>query len=69
VASRHATSVGSDRSHVGITTRNRDHASHAQNSNVARISPDPGAAVGSGTFGPHPQSNCSHRPGSVIHGR
>jgi hypothetical protein len=55
-----------DRSQVGITTRNRDQASHAQNSSVARITP---GAAGSGTFGPHPQSNCSHNPGSVIHGR
>src|SRR4051794_29122593 len=66
VVSRQATSVGRVRSQVGITTRNLDHANHAQNNSVARITP---GFVGSGTFGPQPQSNCSHRPGSVIHGR
>ncbi len=64
ITSRHAISVGSVRSHVGSTTRNRDHASHAQNSSVPRGSPS-----GPGTSGPLPQSHCSHNPGSVIHGR
>ena len=59
--------MGSVRSHVGITTRNRDHASHAQNNSVCRGARS--ARVGSGTCGPHPQSNCNHNPGSVIHGR
>ncbi len=47
------------RSQTGITTRNRDQASHAQNSCVFRpvIS------------GPPPQSHCSHIPGSGTHGR
>ena len=59
VASKHDSTVGRVRSHVGITTRNRDHANHAQNSNVA-LPP---------MVGPVPQSNCSHMPGSTIHGR
>lgn len=59
------TSVGRVRSQVGITTRNRDQASQAQNNKVGRGSPPPGP----GTFGPQPQSNWSHKPGSVIHGR
>ncbi|MFI1259132.1 hypothetical protein ACH4U6_36080 [Streptomyces netropsis] len=45
------TRVGKVRSQVGITTRNRDQASHAQNSNVALGSPPSGP----GTFGPQPQ--------------
>src|SRR5208283_451850 len=53
-------SVGSVRSHTGSTTRNRDHASHAQNSSVTR-----GVPSGPGTSGPLPQSHCSHSPGSV----
>ena len=58
VASRQPSSVGKVRSHVGSTTRNRDQASHAQNNNVDRPS----------IFGPSPQSNCSHNPGSGSHG-
>ncbi len=61
VTSRHAISVGSVRSQAGSTTRNRDHASHAQNSNVAR-----GVPSGPGTCGPLPQSHCSHSPGSDL---
>jgi len=64
VASRQATSVGNVRSQVGITTRNLDQASHAQNSSVTRSTPS-----GPGTLGPVPQSHCSHSPGSLIHGR
>ena len=52
------------RSQVGITTRNRDQASHRQNSSVAR-----GGPPANGTIGPTPQSNWHHIPGSVIHGR
>lgn len=47
VASRHEISVPSVRSNVGITTRNLDHASHAQNSSV-RL----GVPSGPGTVGP-----------------
>ena len=64
VVSRHAISVGRVRSQVGITTRNLLQASHAQNSSVPRSAPS-----APGTRGPYPQSNCSHRPGSLIHGR
>ena len=64
VVSRHVNSVPSLRSQVGITTRNRDQASQAQNSNVGR-----GRPSGPNTIGPAPQSNCNHKPGSVIHGR
>jgi hypothetical protein len=59
VASRQAISEPIVWSHTGITTRNRDQASHAQNNCVLRPS----------MRGPSPQSNCSHRPGSAIHGR
>src|SRR5439155_10808355 len=59
VASRHAISVPRLWSQVGITTRNRDQASHAQNRLVLRPF----------TRGPSPQSNCSHSPGSGTHGR
>jgi hypothetical protein len=41
-----------------MTTRNRDQASHKQNSNVAR-----GAPPANGTTGPTPQSNWHHIPG------
>ncbi len=41
------------------TTRNRDHASHAQNSTVFTPS----------MTGPSPKSYCNHIPGSVTHGR
>ena len=64
VASRQVRAVPSLWSQVGITTRNRDQASHAQNSDVAR-----GRPSGPNTTGPAPQSNCNHNPGSVIHGR
>ena len=47
VASRHEIKVPRVRSHVGMTTRNRDHASHAQNSSVRR-----GVPSGPGTIGP-----------------
>lgn len=53
VAVRHPTIVA-----VGITTRNRDQASHAQNNCVLRPA----------TRGPSPQSNCTHSPGSATHG-
>lgn len=56
-----ATGVGKVRSQVGITTRNRDHASHKQNNNVAR-----GGPPAHETAGPTPQSNWHHIPGSVI---
>ena len=56
--------VGRVRSQAGITTRNRDQASHRQNSSVARAAPP-----AHGTTGPTPQSNWHHIPGSVIHGR
>ncbi len=59
VVSRQPSSVGSVRSQVGTTTRNRDQANHAQNSSVLRPA----------IFGPSPQSNCSHSPGSGTHGR
>lgn len=64
VASKQAISVGWVWSQTGITTRNLDHANQAQNNNVVRNCPP-----GPGTLGPWPQSNCNHRPGSVIHGR
>jgi hypothetical protein len=64
VASRHPINVPRVWSHAGITTRNLDHANHAQNNTVRLTVPS-----GPGTLGPSPQSNCNHRPGSVIHGR
>ena len=42
----------------GITTRNRHHASHRQNSTVAAPF----------TAGPSPKSYCAHIPGSGTHG-
>ncbi len=54
-----ATSVPRVWSQVGITTRNRYHASQAQNNDVRRAP----------MRGPSPQSNCSHIPGSGTHGR
>jgi hypothetical protein len=51
--------VGRVLSQVGITTRNRDHANHAQNRFVGRPS----------MRGPVPQSHWAHIPGSGIHGR
>ena len=57
-STQHST-VPKVRSQVGITIRNRDHASHAQNNTVGTPR----------TSGPVPQSNCNHMPGSVIHGR
>jgi len=59
VVSRHDTSVPIVRSHVARMTRNRDHASQAQNKFVRRPP----------IRGPSPQSNCSHIPGSGTHGR
>lgn len=59
VVSRQATSVPSVQSQTGITTRNRDQDSHAQNSQVRRPA----------MRGPSPQSNWSQRAGSGIHGR
>jgi len=59
VASKQAINVGSVRSQQAITTRNRDQASQAQNSDVARPA----------IVGPAPQSNCNQPPGSGIHGR
>ena len=55
----HQVRVPSCWSQAGITTRNRDQASHAANSWVFRplIS------------GPSPQSHCSHIPGSGTQGR
>jgi len=47
------------RSQVGSTTRYRDQASQAQNSDVGRRF----------TRGPSAQSNCSHFPGSGSQGR
>ena len=57
--STQAITVGRVRSQVAITTRNLDHASHAQNRFVLR--PE--------MTGPAPQSHCAHMPGSGIHGR
>ena len=51
--------MGRVRSQVAITTRNLDHASHAQNRFVLRPA----------MTGPAPQSHCGHIPGSGIHGR
>src|SRR3546814_2180003 len=59
VASKHAATVGNVLSQIGITTRNRDHANHAQNNVVFR--PE--------IVGPSPKSYCNHSPGSVTHGR
>ena len=50
--SKQASNVGRVRSQAGITTRNRDQASHRQNSSVARAAPP-----AHGTIGPSPQSN------------
>ncbi len=47
VASKHAANVGNVWSQTGMITRKRDHATHAQNSNVDRNRPS-----GPGTFGP-----------------
>ena len=58
-ASRAANTVGMVRSRNAMTIRNRDHASHAQNSTVLRPS----------MTGPSPKSYCNHNPGSVTHGR
>jgi hypothetical protein len=59
VVSKQDTMVGMVLSSTGITTRNRDHASHAHHKLVRRPL----------IRGPSPQSHCSHNPGSVIHGR
>ena len=60
--SRHAIRVGRVRSHTGSTTRNRDQASHMQNSSVSRSFP----SGPQGTRGPFPQSHCSQSPGSDL---
>ena len=59
VTSRAANTLGIVLSRSASTTRNRDQASHAQNSTVFTPS----------TTGPSPKSYCSHIPGSVTHGR
>jgi len=59
VASMQARAVPRVRSHVGITTRKRLHASQAQNRHVPRPS----------MSGPLPQSNWAHIPGSGTQGR
>jgi len=59
VTSRAANTVGAVRSRSARTTRNRDQASHEQNSTVLRPS----------ITGPSPKSYCSHIPGSVTQGR
>jgi hypothetical protein len=59
VLSKQDATVGNVLSRTGITTRNRDQASHAHHSQVRRPS----------TRGPSPQSNWHHIPGSGIHGR
>jgi len=59
MASRQATSVPNVWAQAGIATRNRDHASQAQNNWVRRPP----------TRGPSPQSTWIHRPGSGTHGR
>ena len=58
---RHGVTLGTP---LALVIRNRDHANQAQNSNVGR-----GRPSAPNTIGPAPQSNCNHRPGSVIHGR
>ena len=59
MTSRAANTVGAVLSRIASTTRNRDHASHAQNSTVLTPS----------ITGPSPKSYCNHIPGSVTHGR
>jgi hypothetical protein len=59
VTSRAANTLGIVLSRSASTTRNRDQASHAQNSTVFTPS----------MTGPSPKSYCSHIPGSVTHGR
>ena len=59
VVSMQPITVGNDLSRIGSTTRNRDHASHAQNNNDATPP----------TSGPAPKSHWNHRPGSGTHGR
>ena len=51
--------MGRVRSHVGITTRCRHHANHAQNRFTVRPP----------IVGPWPQSHWAHMPGSTIQGR
>ena len=57
--SRAANTLGIVLSRIASTTRNRDHANHAQNNVVLTPS----------MTGPSPKSYCSHIPGSVTHGR
>ena len=57
--SRAANTLGAVLSRNAITTRNRDHANHAQN-RVVCTPP---------IVGPSPKSYCIHIPGSVTHGR
>jgi len=57
--SRAANTVGAVLARIGSTTRNRDHATHAQNNVVLTPS----------ISGPSPKSYCNHIPGSVTHGR
>ena len=59
VVSRQATIVGNVLSQTGITTRYRDHASQAHQSEVRRPR----------IVGPSPQSHCNQSPGSVTQGR
>jgi len=59
VTSMQAITVGSVLSKMGSTTRNRHHASQAQNSVVLRPA----------IVGPSPKSYWSHKPGSGTHGR
>lgn len=59
VTSNAASTEGSVLSRNASTTRNRDQASHAQNSTVAAPP----------ILGPSPKSYCHHIPGSVTHGR
>jgi hypothetical protein len=59
IVSMQASAVGNVLSQVGITTRNRDHANHAQNRHVGRPH----------TTGAVPQSYWAHIPGSGTHGR
>lgn len=59
VSSRQDNVVARVRLRVGISTRNRDHANHSQNSIVWRPA----------TVAPQLQSDCTQLPGSAIHGR
>ncbi|MFV0460541.1 MAG: hypothetical protein ACK5MT_17435 [Actinomycetales bacterium] len=54
-----ASTLGIVLSRNGITTRNLDHATHAQ---IKIVATPP-------TTGPSPKSYCTHNPGSGTHGR